>query len=243
MGNMGNMSKHGYGSVVAMEFRRPPSVDFSDIVEEFDIAFRMVDSRTRALTWHSDDIALIDRDNVRVGLGWLPSGETGKPSHLVVAVGTASEDGGDVRIDPRGYRFLANRIAERTREFLPWTAVLNGEAHQPVSVALIAKTFDLLRIDLGDMAGDAGFANGARRQADAGADARQHAADASLWSRLNLGNSFGQLLLARSEPTEPLRLTIHTLALSLFLYVPPLGAAVFTYTMLRDIFPMAAQTI
>lgn len=240
---MGNMGKHSYGSVVAMEFRRPPSVDFSDIVEEFDIAFHMVDSQTRALTWHSDDIALIDRDNVRVGLGWLPSAEKGKASHLVVAVGTAPEDTGDARIDPRSYRFLANRIAERTREFLPWSAVLNGEAHQPVSAALIAKTFDLLRLDLGDMAGDAGFANGARQRADAGPDDHLHTAGDWLWSRLNLGNPFGQLQLARSEPTEPLRLTIHTLALSLMLYVPPLGAAVFTYTMLRDIFPMAAQTI
>ena len=56
-------------------------------------------------------------------------------------------------------------------------------------------------------------------------------------------NDLGQMLLTRAEPTKPLRLTIHTLALSLCLYAPPLGAAMFAYTMLRDIFPMAAQAV
>ena len=49
---------------------------------------------------------------------------------------------------------------------------------------------------------------------------------------------FGQ-----SECSEPMRLTIHTLALSMCLYVPPLGAAMFAYTMMRDIFPVAASAL
>ncbi len=63
------------------------------------------------------------------------------------------------------------------------------------------------------------------------------------WARLQGMNPLGHLRLERAEPTEPLRLTVHTLALSLCLYVPALGAAMFTYTMLRDIFPMAAHTV
>ena len=48
---------------------------------------------------------------------------------------------------------------------------------------------------------------------------------------------------ADGQSSDPMRLTIHTLALSMALYVPPLGAALFAYTMLRDIFPIAAQAI
>ncbi|MCZ7675576.1 MAG: hypothetical protein M5U35_06520 [Roseovarius sp.] len=99
------MEKQSYGSVVAMEFRRPPSIAFRDIVEEFDIAFQMADSHTRALTWDNDDIALIDRDCVRVGLGWLPAQRAGQPSHLVVAVGTPPGADRERRINPRSFRY------------------------------------------------------------------------------------------------------------------------------------------
>ncbi|MEL7014289.1 MAG: hypothetical protein AAFO72_13565, partial [Pseudomonadota bacterium] len=50
-------------------------------------------------------------------------------------------------------------------------------------------------------------------------------------------------MASQAECSQPMRLTIHTLALSMFLYVPPLGAALFTYTMMRDMFPVAANAI
>jgi len=235
------MDKQGYGSVVAMEYRRPPSVAFNDIVEEFDIAFKMADSQTRALTWKSDDIALIDRDGVRVGLGWLPGREQGQASHLVVAVGPPPGKEAESKIDPRSYRYLADRIAERTREYLPCTAILHGKAHQPVSAGLIGSTFDLLRVNISDT-------TGGRDSTDFGgwstsADEREEDTWSHPWERLQNFNPLNHLRLERAEPTEPLRLTVHTLALSLCLYVPALGAAMFTYTMLRDIFPMAAQSV
>lgn len=235
------MDKQGYGSVVAMEFRRPPSVAFQDIVEEFDIAFKMADSNTRALTWDNDDIALIDRDSVRVGLGWLPGRERGQASHLVVAVGPPPGKKTESKIDPRSYRYLADRIAERTREYLPYTAILHGEAHQPVSAGLIGTTFDLLRVDIGEVpAGNHGAHFGGW---SANADEQEDGTWSYPWERLQNFNPLANLRLERAEPTEPLRLTVHTLALSLCLYVPALGAAMFTYTMLRDIFPMAAQSV
>jgi len=251
------MDTQSYGSIVAFQFRRPPSVGFADIVEEFDIAFQMVDSQRRALTWDNDDIALIDRDGVRVGLGWLPGLEKGEPSHLIVAVGAPPEVGDDTkakaktsatagsragrsrRVDPRCYRYIADRVAERTRGYLPFTALLHGEAHQPVSAELIDATFSLLRLDPGAMAGDS-TARGSGRGRRAGTgDADGHAGQTHPFSVNHIRN----LLLTHSEPSEPIRLTIHTLALSIALYAPPLGAAMFTYTMLRDIFPMASQAV
>lgn len=235
------MDKQGYGSVVAMEFRRPPSVAFNDIVEEFDIAFKMADSHTRALTWNNDDIALIDRDGVRVGLGWLPGHEPGQASHLVVAVGPPPGKETESKIDPQSYRYLADRIAERTREYLPYTAILHGEAHQPVSAGLIGTTFDLLRVDVSDMSAGNQSAHFGGWSTDT--EEQDTKAWSQPWARLQGLNPLSNLRLERAEPTEPLRLTVHTLALSLCLYVPALGAAMFTYTMLRDIFPMAANSV
>ncbi|KZY35170.1 hypothetical protein A3731_17780 [Roseovarius sp. HI0049] len=250
------MEVQTFGSIVAMEFGRRPSINFADIVEEFDIAFQMVDSRSRALTWDCDDIAIIDRDDVRVALGWLPAKHEDETWHLVIAVGTASAATDAVRIDPNSFRYLADRIVERTQEFLPSTAVLHGDARQPVNARLIDTTFDLLRMNTQEMHGDAGSPR--RDRFDRAPDPDSYADMADTMTPPWMGgaqaedsgakssgftNDLGQMLLTRAAPTKPLRLTIHTLALSLCLYVPPLGAAMFAYTMLRDIFPVAAQAV
>ncbi|MEQ8294317.1 MAG: hypothetical protein RIA08_19135 [Roseovarius sp.] len=261
------MESQTFGSIVAMEFSRKPSIGFADIVEEFDIAFQMVDSRTRSLTWDCNDIAIIDRDNVRVALGWLPARQEGQSWHLVIAVGSPGASD-EIGIDPNSFRYLADRIVERTQEFLPSTAVLHGDARQPISADLVDKTFDLLRMNTRDMHGDSQFprddrfAPAAEPDLDAGAEgtmpppwmdsdaafragtAKGRTSDRTAMGRTRtFTNDLGQMLLTRAEPTKPLRLTIHTLALSLCLYVPPLGAAMFAYTMLRDVFPMAAQAV
>lgn len=260
------METQSFGSVVAMEFSYKPSIDFADIVEEFDIAFQMVDSRKRSLTWDCDDIAIIDRDVVRVALGWLPAKQEGQPWHLVIAVG-AGKSAEAKTIDPNSYRFIADRIVERTQEYLPSTAVLHGDARQPISAELIDTTFDLLRMETRDMHGDARARRNDRFSdapapdsyadmvdamsppwaGEAAADMadRRMADDAGEQHRTasEFTNDLGQMLLTRAEPTQPMRLTIHTLALSLCLYVPALGAAMFAYTMLRDVFPMAAQAV
>lgn len=250
------MEVQTFGSIVAMEFRRKPSIGFADIVEEFDIAFQMVDSRSRALIWDCDDIAIIDRDSVRVALGWLPAKTEDEPWHLVIAVGTASTATDEVRVDPNSFRYLADRIVERTQDFLPSSAVLHGDARQPISADLVDRTFDLLRMDTQDMHGDTRSTRRDRFEGAPDPDSYADMADTMPppWMRAPAGpevedrpktftNDLGQMLLTRAEPTKPLRLTIHTLALSLCLYAPPLGAAMFAYTMLRDIFPMAAQAV
>ena len=257
------MTPQSYGSVIAMEFKARPSIPFTDIVEEFDTAFQMVDSRTKSLTWDCDDIAIIDRDYVRVAMGWLPSKSKGQPWHLVIAVGCAPSE--DVsKIEMSSYDFVADRILDRTHEFLPSTAVLRGEASQPVGPALVDTLFDLLLTDTSDVA-----ANTEDKDNDAEDVIRSEEEDnyADMVDSMNPPwvsnkddpNAFTKeifdkaeeemikrnqiFLLSQSECSQPMRLTIHTLALSMCLYVPPLGAALFTYTMMRDIFPVAAQAI
>jgi len=256
------MTTQSFGSVAVMEFRRPPNMAFADIVEEFDIAFQMVDSRTRALSWDCDDIALIDRDCVRVALGWLPGKAQGQSSHLIVAVGSTPEqdqpEGAPTRVDPASFEFLADRIVERTRDYIPVKAVLRGTASRPVGADLVDTLFELLRVQSSDMPGDIRrpdrdrfapefdqYAGG--NMADSGdwhdTDAQADAATMTPQPDAVESGHAGRLLLTRARPTKPLRLTIHALALSLCLYVPALGAAMFAYTMMRDVFPVAAQAV
>ena len=106
------MNAQVYGSVVAMEFKGRPKVSFEDFVEDFDLAFQMVDSETRTLTWESADVAIIDRDYVRVAIGWLPSAGKRQPWHLVIVVGS-SPDEDMAKIEPASYDFLADRVGKR----------------------------------------------------------------------------------------------------------------------------------
>lgn len=253
------MNANCYGSVVAMEFKARPDITFADFVEDLNLAFQMVDSRTRSLTWHDDDVAIIDRDYVRLALGWLPSRSRGQPWHMIIAVGSSPEE--DLsKIEPASYDFLADRILDRTNEFLPATAVLRGEASQPVAPQLIDTLFDLLSADTRDLPGDTDVPDDVIRDGDEHDYADMVETMVPPWARVGdqddlyskkvfdeaearLIEQNAMFKLGQSECSDPMRLTIHTLALSMCLYVPPLGAALFTYTMMRDIFPVAAQAI
>ncbi|WP_397542997.1 hypothetical protein [Roseovarius salis] len=262
------METQTFGSIVALQFRRRPGIEFADIVEEFDSAFQMVDARSRSLSWDCDDIAVIERDSVRVALGWLPPEDDTGRWHLIVAVGAVPGTDGE-KIAPESFRYLADRIVERSRAFLPFTAVLHGNAQQPIGPALIDTTFDLLRLNTNHMPGDqrqskknmafpenvedyadmfsemtpSGRAEeraepGPLNQADTASkntDRKHPIATAAS----GIAGHLEEMMKTRAEPTEPLRLTIHTVALSLLLTVPALGAFMFTYTMLRDMTQVA----
>ena len=66
------MNKQNFGEIAALEYHLPPEMDFPDIVEEFDIASHALATQVRRLTWDGDDVAIIDRESVRIALGWLP---------------------------------------------------------------------------------------------------------------------------------------------------------------------------
>lgn len=253
------MSANSYGSVVAMEFAARPDISFSDFVEDFDAAFQMVDSTTNSLSWERDTLAIIDRDYVRVAVGWLPSAGKDSPWHLIYAVGSSPDE--DLsKIELSSYDFLADRILDRTNDVLPATAVLRGEASQPIGPKLIDTLFELLCTDTSDLPADTDLPDPVIRE-----EAEEDYADmvetmVPPWAKCPelddryskelfdkaeeaLVKKNAQKALNQKECSDPMRLTIHTLALSLCLYVPPLGAAMFAYTMLRDIFPVAASAI
>ncbi len=263
------MNKATHGTIVALEYRSKPKIGFADIVEEFDIALHLLDARTRSLTWDCDDVAFIDRDYLRVALGWLPATAPHKPWYLIIAVGLAP--GTEMApLTSGAFDYITDAIADRTRQFLPYSSAMHGEAMQPVGPALMDSVFGLLRHQIdppaapgtaveevtrapidpyADLVSDlqpdwdrAETGPGADRERtpEAGPDTRTGQTptegDAPPW----LTNPLGQMLLTRAEPTQPLRLTIHTLSLSLMLYVPPVGAFMFAYAFLRDVFPVAA---
>ncbi|MEM7733041.1 MAG: hypothetical protein AAF280_09695 [Pseudomonadota bacterium] len=175
------------------------------------------------------------------------------------------------KIEPSSYEFLADRILDRSHAFMPATAVLRGEANEPITPELIDTLNELLGAEVGDQAHDlpdeADLADTIadiirEEEEDLYAEMVEtmvppwaHSADMSDRARAGyskfefdkaeeaLAEQNAAKVLAETQSSDPMRLTIHTLALSMALYVPPLGAALFAYTMLRDIFPMAAQAI
>ena len=215
-----------HGIVVGFEYRACPRMEFQDIVEEFDLSFQLADARTRSLTWDCDDIALIERDYLRVALGWLPPDDDDGSWHLVAAVGP-SDQAGNALIDGGSLGFVADQIVDRTPEFLPAHADLlrlsaqtpcdtaapqNSSAHTPPKPQP-EHPWSFTPPPDGD-------------EIEISTDTAQ-AAPRTQW------------LTARAEPTQPLRLTIHTLALTLMLHVPALGAFLFVYSMLRDVVPVS----
>lgn len=242
---------HTYGRIAALEYRERPPMDFADIVEEFDIAFQLVDSPARQLIWENDNIAFVDRDCVRVALGWLPPADGAGSWHLVFAVGDAPK----CRQKPPGpevYDYLTERVVERTRTHLPFDSILRGEASRPIGAALITSVFELLRLTAA-AAPDVQKPQRSRAHefpeiidededtASAflgGDDARPFYYDPAEdigYIDQDLLPKPPSWLTRRAEPTQPMRLTIHAVALSLMIYTPPLGAFMFAYTMLRDI--------
>jgi hypothetical protein len=250
-GQVGGILMQTEGYVVGFEYGACPRMDFSDIVEEFDLAFQVIDAQTRALIWDCDDIAVIERDYMRVALGWLPPDEEEGAWHLIAAVGPT-----DPRHQPpfiiSSFRQLADQIAERMQDVLPPRSVMRGEAHAPVGPELIESLFDLLRETAQMPCDTAPPARPAPRpQPDALVETRDFSGrddtdfdyDETGIETLPMLPPTGALtrwMGRRAEPTKPMRLTIHALALTLMLYVPPVGAFMFVYTMLRDMAPLSA---
>lgn len=237
-----------YGVVIGFEYRACPRMEFPDIVEEFDLSFQLADAQTRALIWDCDDIAVIDRDYLRVALGWLPPDDDDGAWHLVAAVGPCDTAAGHL-LNDMSLTFLVDQIIARTQDVLPADAVLQGPASGPVCPELVDEIFDLLRLkattacDTGAKPDAAGAASNVTTNGQAApgfvpppddANTIDIAAQAPRWQAV------ASWLAKRADPTKPLRLMVHTLAITLMLYAPPLGASLFTYTLLRDIVPVSA---
>lgn len=228
------MSRQNYGQIAALEFFDPPEMDFPDIVEEFDIASQRLAPQLRRLTWDGEDIALIDRDAVRIALGWLPAESLNQPSYLVLAVGPRNAKR-NVTLDPEAYEMLTRRLVERVRGYLPFDAVLHGAANRPIGSALLDMTFELL-------SGCATEATHSRRPAPTTRQSRARRREETPKSKERPKHPIPEdavdAQLAVPGASFPMRLTIVTFGLTLFLHVPPLGAALLAYTTLREAQPL-----
>lgn len=228
------MSRQNYGQIAALEFFDPPEMDFPDIVEEFDIASQRLAPQLRRLTWDGEDIALIDRDAVRIALGWLPAKSTNHPSYLVLAVGPRNAKH-NAALDPAAYEMLTRRMVERVRGYLPFDAVLHGAATRPIGSALLDMTFELLAGCINE-ATDNRRPDPARRKAHDVEHAHKAKTKAEAQNIPPEDAIDAQLTVPGAS--LPMRLTIVTFGLTLFLHVPPLGAALLAYTTLREAQPL-----
>lgn len=218
------MSRHTHGEVAALEYHGAPDMGFPDIVEEFDIASNSLATHVRRLTWDGEDIALIDRECVRIALGWLPPERENRPHYLIIAIGPPPRrNRRETGFDDTAYSVLLDRALERVGSYLPYDAILRGPASQSVSAALMDRTFDLL-----------GATAPKLKPADIEAALRKRAeAREGDWKREALEPE-----ALPDIPSQPLRLTVVALGLTIFLHAPPVGAALLTYTALREAQPL-----
>lgn len=217
------MSRQTYGEIAALEYHGPPGMDFPGIVEEFDIASHGLATRVRRLTWDGDDIALIDRECVRIALGWLPPRREDRPHYLVIAIGPPLGRNRRAAFDAGAYSVLLERALDRVSGYLPFEALLRGQGSQSVGVALLDRTFDLLAATAPRLS-KTDIETARRKRAET-----RHGA----WSDGAIEPSTLPVI-----PSQPLRLTVVTLGLTLFLHAPPIGMALLTYTALREAQPL-----
>ena len=136
------MSRQTYGEIAALEYHGPPGMEFPDIVEEFDIASHGLATQVRRLTWDGEDIALIDRECVRIALGWLPPERKDRPHYLVIAIGPPPRKKRlGTGFDPGAYGVLLERALERVGSYLPYDALLRGPSAQAVACIIIQDEF------------------------------------------------------------------------------------------------------
>lgn len=230
------MSRHPHGQIAALEYHDLPEMGFPDIVEEFDIAMQKLSTQMRNLTWDGEDIALIDRETVRIALGWLPSVTENAPHYLVIAVG-AKDDKRALRFDANAYEMLLRRVIDRVGAYLPFDAVLRGEANQPVGSALMDATFELLASSVGDVPQD--HVSRTNRAKEKDTTARRTSADKTHPRHHRSTDAAEEAQLVLPYTSVPMRLTIVTFGVTLFLHAPPIGAALLTYTFLREAAPLA----
>lgn len=217
------MSRQEFGEIAALEYHAPPEMDFPDIVEEFDISSRALATQVRRLTWDGEDIALIDRERVRIALGWLPPARADHPHYLIIAMGPPSARKGRPAFDADAYGVLLSRAIERVQGYLPYDGILRGPASQPVGSTLLDRSFDLLSATAPHLS----------EEDIARAHARRAEGNAADWAR---GATDAPQLPAPAS--VPMRLTIITFGLTLFLHAPPIGMALLTYTALREAQPL-----
>jgi hypothetical protein len=237
------MTDQDFGAVTALEFRVSPKQGFEDIVEEFDISFRPLGTTRRSLIWDGDDVVMIERDAIRIVLGWLPAKDEETSSFLIVAVGQAPNTAG-IEVDEHTCAMINLMVQDHAASYLPVWNVLRADVEGPVDPDLVDIVAETLRNDYHpdpsqDQPGvrpspwgyasheaDPAYALHPRRGAVSQEPQEDEVEDADYRD-----------LAAPAPISLPQRLTIYTLGATMLLYTPPVGATLLVYSTLRDLAP------
>ncbi|WP_135506352.1 hypothetical protein [Roseovarius aestuariivivens] len=220
------------GSIAALGYRDLDEARFPGIVRDIDAALQMTDAQPRNITWDSDYIAMIDREETRIALGFLPAMPKTGCSYLVLAVGTLDDAEDMLGAVPTIH--LADRLLLRIKDDLPYDTIMRGETPQEVDSELIWSLFEMLV----QTPAPAGAANSKPRPNRARAAPDDSYEDFEIIDSHEVSKTEGWLaarLARRAKPTRPLRLAVHVTGLTVMLTSAPLGAFMFTYSMLRDV--------
>lgn len=232
------MFQNQQASIAVFGYRHAPSAQVDEIVQAIDAMLQSTDAEPRTVTWVGESCAMIDRIGVRIAIGLLPHSADDSYTHLAIAVGHNTEDHGIDDMLSVSHPQLADRLVYRIREDMPYDTIMRGETPETVDETLILSIFDLLRQ----------AAPAAQAAAPANLDSQPERRKAA--PRIPAEERFDVILSEdvpdtatttpswaerRAASTKPLRLTVHTVALSIMLYTAPLGAFLFTYSMLRDV--------
>ena len=239
------MSLYGEGMVKAQQasiavfgYRRPPSADVTEIVGAIDDLLQRTDAEPRKIHWSDNDVAFIDRIGVRIAIALLPPSDDDHYTHLVLAVGQAPGTSATDEMLSVSHTHLADRLVYRVKYDMPYDTIMRGETPEFVDETLIHSLYELLR--------QASLAktNTAPANMDAQPTRKKPVPRIPAEERFDVilsddviasENATPSWIDRRAVPTQPLRLTVHTMALSVMLYTAPLGAFLFTYSMLRDV--------
>ncbi len=237
------MTTQIYGTIAALEFARPMRHGFEDIVEEVDISFQPVGLTRRSLTRDSEDIAIVERDNLRVLLGWLPPADSSGSYFLLLAVGP-SPHGDTVTVTPETCGFVKDVLLAHLQSYLSFDTVFHADATQPVSSQLVDVVADIL---LNDFNADVASNYVRPTSHHSPFDNVNHATD-DIWSAFSRPQSArrrpgGQAIQPEADISLPKRLTIYTLGATMLIYTPPVGASLLVYSTLRDMLPQNTLSV
>ncbi|WP_371224880.1 hypothetical protein [Roseovarius sp. 2305UL8-3] len=239
------MSVQFYGAITALQFDVSSKQVFKEIVEDLDTTFQPYGLNHCCLNWYSDNVAIIERDSLRILLGWLPAESEDEPCVMVFSVGHTTE-GGNLLVPRDTCEFVRDVLVGHLESYLNFEIVFQSDATQPVDTELVRTVAEILdRSYAGTFQDDPQqISQPQQRQTraltrDILLEAKLKQANTPPFQELNVigDESWHDEIIEDDEISLPQRLTIYALGATMLIYTPPVGAALLTYTTLRDFAP------
>jgi len=234
------MSEQLFGTIAALEFCVHPRQGFEDIVEDLDISFQPTGLTRRTLIWDGDDVAIIERDALRILLNWLPPEHPDDPAYLLMAIGQ-SPISPHVHVGIETCHFVKDVLLAHLASYLPVSSVLHKDAHHPISADLIDAVADDILMQQRDTT--------TTRPQGFETQSQDHAARSPLNDPpSDMQDAPDDVIEAEfsdlsDDCSLPKRLTIYTLGATMLFYTPPVGATLLIYSTLRDFAPSQRLTL